>query len=134
MKRDKSRILVADDHPGILQQVADLLAPHFDVVGLAGHGMELLRMAECLKPDLVVTDFQMPYVNGIHAGRELLRRQMCRAVVLLTMYEEQHLIDAARKAGILGFVLKSNAAQDLIPAVHAALNGRAYLPVMARTA
>jgi len=54
--------------------------------------------------------------------------------VLLTMYEEQHLIDAARKAGILGFVLKSNAAQDLIPAVHAALNGRAYLPVMARTA
>lgn len=134
MKRDKSRILVADDHPGILQQVADLLAPHFDVVGLAGDGMELLRMAECLKPDLVVTDFQMPRVNGIRASRELLRRQMCKAVVLLTMYEEQHLIDAALKAGILGFVLKSSAAQELIPAVHAALNGRAYLPVMARTA
>jgi DNA-binding NarL/FixJ family response regulator len=134
MKRDKSRILVADDHPAILQQVADLLAPHFDVVGLAGDGMELLRMAECLKPDGVVTDFQMPCVNGIHAGRELLRRQVCKAVVLLTMYEEQHLVDAALTAGILGFVLKSSAAQDLIPAVQAALDGRAYLSVMARTA
>jgi DNA-binding NarL/FixJ family response regulator len=47
------------------------------------------------------------------------------------MYEEQHLVKAALKAGILGFVLKSSAAQDLIPAVRAALDGRAYLPVMA---
>jgi DNA-binding NarL/FixJ family response regulator len=59
---------------------------------------------------------------------------VCKAVVLLTMYEEQHLVDAALTTGILGFVLKSSAAQDLIPAVQAALDGRAYLSVMARTA
>ena len=133
MKR-KSRILVADDHPAILQQISDLLAPHFDVVGVAGDGVELLNKAECLKPDLVVTDFQMPGVNGIRAGQELLSRRLCKAVVLLTMYEEPYLIDAAVKAGILGFVLKSSAAQDLVPAIRAALSGRAYLPVMARPA
>ena len=133
MKR-KSRIIVADDNPEIVQQVTSLLEPEFDVVGVAGDGTELLRMAECLKPDVVVTDFQMPCLNGIHAGQELLSKQMCKAIVLLTMYEEPHLIGAAVKAGILGFVLKSSAAQDLIPAISAALSGRAYFPVMARTA
>ncbi|HLH42847.1 MAG TPA: response regulator transcription factor [Bryobacteraceae bacterium] len=133
MKR-KSRIVIADDHPAILQQVISLLESQFDLVGVVSDGMELLRAAERLKPDLVVTDLQMPCLNGIDAGQELLRKKMCKAVVLLTMYEEPHLVDAALKAGILGFVLKASAAQDLIPAIRAALSGQTYLPVMARSA
>jgi DNA-binding NarL/FixJ family response regulator len=132
MRRIKPRILVADDHPAILQQVSELLAAQFDVVGVARDGVELLRAAQYLKPDLVVTDFQMPRINGIHASRELLNKRICKAVVLLTMYEEPHLIDAALKAGIRGFVLKSSAAEELIPAVREALCGRVYLSAMAR--
>src|SRR5215472_5116906 len=100
MKRNKSRIVLADDHSAILQQVASLLAPRFDVVGIARDGVELLRVAGYLKPDVVVTDFQMPRLDGIRAGEELLALRACKAVVLLTMHEEPYLAQSALKAGI----------------------------------
>jgi DNA-binding NarL/FixJ family response regulator len=123
----KSRILVADDEAAILQQIIDLLEEEFEVVGVARDGVDLLKRAQALKPDLVITDFQMQPMNGIEAGRELIRRGFCGAVVLLTMYEEPYLIEQALRAGFRGFVLKANAGEDLIPAVRAALAGRTFV-------
>jgi DNA-binding NarL/FixJ family response regulator len=123
----KSRILVADDEPAILQQITDLLEEEFEVVGVACDGIDLLQCAQVLKPDVVITDFQMQRMNGIEAGRELIRRGLCGAVVLLTMYEEPYLIEQALKAGFRGFVLKANAGEDLIPAVREALARRTFV-------
>jgi DNA-binding NarL/FixJ family response regulator len=123
----KARILVADDEEAILQQIRDLLEEEFEVVGAACDGIDLLKRAQVLKPDVVITDFQMQRMDGIEAGRELIRRGFCGAVVLLTMYEEPYLIEQALKAGFRGFVLKANAGEDLVPAVREALARRTFV-------
>jgi DNA-binding NarL/FixJ family response regulator len=123
----KARLLVADDEAAILQQITDLLEEEFEVVGVACDGIDLLKCAQALKPDVAVTDFQMPRMNGIEAGRELIRGGFCGAVVLLTMYEEPYLIEQALRAGFRGFVLKANAGEDLVPAVQGALAGRTFV-------
>jgi DNA-binding NarL/FixJ family response regulator len=125
--RRKARILVADDEAAILQQITDLLQEEFEVVGVACDGIDLVKSAQVLKPDVVITDFQMQRMDGIEAGRELIRRGFCGAVVLLTMYEEPYLIEQALKAGFRGFVLKANAGEDLIPAVREALARRTFV-------
>jgi DNA-binding NarL/FixJ family response regulator len=127
----KVRLLVADDESAILEQITDLLGEEFEVVGFARDGIDLLKRTQALKPDVVVTDFQMQRMNGIEAGRELIRRGLCGAVVLLTMYEEPYLVEQALRAGFRGFVLKSNAGEDLIPAVRAALAGRTFVSEIA---
>jgi DNA-binding NarL/FixJ family response regulator len=127
MQLVKPRILLAEDHTELLEEVARLLAGDFEVVGKAQDGVALLERAAGLKPDVVVTDYKMPQMNGIQAGRALLAQGLCKAVVLLTLYEDYHLVDEAREAGILGFVLKRNAADELVKAVRAALDGRTYV-------
>jgi DNA-binding NarL/FixJ family response regulator len=137
----KARLLVADDQVAIRQQITDLLEQEFEVVGVARDGIDLLKRAQALKPDVIVTDFQMQRspareggvlnpMNGIEAGRELIRGGFCGALVLLTMYEEPYLIDQALSAGFRGFVLKANAGEDLIPAVREALAGRTFVSEM----
>ena len=123
----KPRLVVADDEAAILQQITDLLEDEFEVVGVARDGIDLLKRAQALKPDVVVTDFQMPRMNGIEAGRELIHGGFCGAVVLLTMYEEPQLIEQALRAGFRGFVPKANAGEGLIPAVREALAGRTFV-------
>ena len=73
----------------------------------------------------------MPRLSGIEAGRRLLEHGFCRAVVLLTMYGDPQLVRGAREAGILGYVLKERAAEDLIPAILSALDGKAFLSSLA---
>jgi DNA-binding NarL/FixJ family response regulator len=121
------RLLVADDEAMILQQITDLLEEEFEVVGVVRDGIDLLKCAQVLKPDVVVTDFQMQPMNGIEAGKELIRRGFCGAVVLLTMYDEPCLMQQALRAGFRGFVLKANVGEDLIPAVREALAGRTFV-------
>lgn len=124
----KARLLLADDKAAILQEITHLLEEEFEVVGVARDGIELLKRAQALRPDVVVTDFQMHRMNGIEAGRELIRGGFCSAVVLLTMYEEPYLIEQALRAGFRAFVLKANAGEDLIAAVREALAGRTFVP------
>jgi DNA-binding NarL/FixJ family response regulator len=123
----KPRLIVADDEAAILQEITDLLEEEFEVVGIATDAIDLLKLAQALKPDVVVTDFQMPGMNGIEAGRELIRGGFCGAVVLLTMYDEPHLIEEALRAGFRGFVPKANAGESLISAVREALAGRTFV-------
>jgi DNA-binding NarL/FixJ family response regulator len=123
----RARLLLADDEAVILQQIRDLLKSEFEIVGVARDGIDLLERAQVLKPDVVVTDFQMQRMNGIEAGRELIRSGFCGSLVLLTMYEEPYLIEQALSAGFRGFVLKANAVEDLIPAIREALAGRTFV-------
>ncbi|SRR5579883_2453891 len=123
----KPRLLIADDHPELLDEVASLLGADFELVGKARDGASLLAIAAGLKPDVVVTDFAMPRVNGIEAGRRLIEQDLCQAVVLLTIYPEPHLIQQALAAGIRGYVSKVKAGEDLVPAIWEALRGRTFV-------
>jgi DNA-binding NarL/FixJ family response regulator len=120
-------LLLADDHAELLGQIQQLVATHFDVVGTAGDGLTLVEMARALKPDVVVTDIRMPELSGIDAACIILQEKACKAVVLLTMYDDSRLVKSALDAGILGYVLKSAAGEDLIPAIEAALQGAVFV-------
>jgi len=123
----RPRLVIADDREDVLREVSALLKEQYEVVGVARDGATLIEIAADLNPDVVITDFKMPGLSGIKVGSMLLERGLCRAVVLLTMYADQQLVAGAMQAGILGFVLKVKAGEDLIPAINTALGGRPYV-------
>ncbi|MFZ1005312.1 MAG: response regulator transcription factor [Candidatus Sulfotelmatobacter sp.] len=129
----KPRLLLADDHEDLLREVTALLQGEFEVIGVARDGAALVNIAADLNPDVVITDFKMPGLSGIDASSRLLERGLCKAVVLLTMYADRQLVDGALEAGILGFVLKVKAGEDLIPAIHSALRGETYVSSLEAT-
>ena len=121
------RVLLADDHPEMLEEIRSLLAREFEIVGSVGEGQALLSAVEQLRPDAVVCDIKMPLVDGIEAGRRILREGLCAAVILLTMYNDRHLVHSALEAGIRGYVLKVDAGEELALAVATVADGGTYL-------
>jgi len=123
----KPRILLADDHAAILDKVAALLAPEFDVVAAVGDGLLALEAAARFCPELVVLDIAMPGLDGIHAARELRRNGCDAKIVFLTVQEDEDYVSAALDAGALGYVLKSRMQSDLILAIRQALAGEVFI-------
>ena len=122
------RILIADDHAVVRQGFRALLEREgFEVVGEAGNGQDALRLAAELKPDIALLDVSMPLLNGLEAGREIQRAHKDTQVVLLTMRAEDHLMAAALRGGIRAYVLKSQAAEDLVLAIRAVARHQIYL-------
>jgi two-component system, NarL family, response regulator NreC len=121
------RILIADDHQIVRQGLRALLErAQFEVVAEAGDGSEAVRLAEALKPDIAVLDLVMPTLNGLDAGRQILQRTPT-AVILLTMHTGEHHVAAALRAGIKGYLLKSQAAEDLVHAIREVARGQVFL-------
>lgn len=120
------RVVLADDHPELLAETQCLLEPDFEVVCLATGGAALMRAVLEAKPDGVVSDVQMPGLNGIEAGGEIVRQGLCDAVVMLSMYNDPQLLNSALRAGIRGYVLKEDAGEELIPALRTVLAGGKY--------
>jgi DNA-binding NarL/FixJ family response regulator len=121
------RLVLADDHPDMRQEIRELLDAEFEVLRAVGNGVALVAATRELHPDAVISDIQMPELDGIEAGTEVLGRGLCGAIVVLSMYPDRHLVQTAMKAGILAYVLKLDAFDELIPAVYAALRGERYL-------
>jgi DNA-binding NarL/FixJ family response regulator len=125
MKR--ATLLLADDHPAVLDHLIDMLSPDFDIVGAVGDGQAAYEMATLLRPDAVVFDISMPVLTGLEAAARLATSAQPPCVVFLTVHQDRDFIEAAFNAGALGYVLKSRLASDLIPAIHEALAGRTFL-------
>jgi len=122
------RILLADDHCIVRQGLRALLErAGFDVVGEAADGLEAVRLAESLQPDAVVLDLIMPTLNGLDAGRQILGRQPAMPILLLTMHTEEAHVAAALRAGIRGYLLKTQAADDLARAIRDVVRGHLFL-------
>jgi len=122
------RILLADDYRMAREGLRALLekAGH-EVVAEAADGHEALALAGTCHPDVVVLDIAMPRLNGLDVARELLRLSPQRRIVLLTMYTERHYVTNAVRIGIKGYVLKSQAAEDLLHAIREVMRGASYL-------
>ena len=123
----RPRILLADDHPALLERTAALLKPHFDVVGTTRDGATLVSETLRLCPDVIVVDITMPVLNGIDAARLLREADSVTKVVFLTIHSEEAFINACMAEGALGYVLKTHMKADLIPAIQAALGGESYI-------
>ena len=124
---NRPRILLADDHRHLLKAATTLLAPHFDVVGIASDGKTLVSEALRLKPDVIVVDITMPLLSGIDAVHKLREMGSSARIVFLTIHSEEEFVSACRAEGALAYVLKSKMKAQLIPAIRAALAGELYL-------
>lgn len=123
----RARILLADDHAVMLEALRSLLERHYDVVGTVTDGQALVQAALRNAPDAVVTDVSMPGGDGLEAARRILELAPRTRVVLLTMNESPALAATALRMGVSGFVLKTDAATDLVAAIDTALLGGHHL-------
>ncbi len=123
------RILLADDQSMFRHGLRAVLEREgFEVVGEAADGRDAVRLARELRPAVAVLDISMPGLNGIDAARAIHKLDGERIpVILLTMYEEDAYVLEALRAGIHGYVIKSQAAADLVAAVRDVLRGAVYL-------
>jgi DNA-binding NarL/FixJ family response regulator len=123
------RILVADDH-GIVRAGIRLLLerqPGMAVVGEASDGAEAVALALSTRPDLCILDVSMPRLTGLQAAREIRAQRPDARVLMLSMHDDERYLFEALKAGASGYVLKREADQDLVEAVHAVRRGEAFL-------
>lgn len=122
-------ILLADDHNIVRQGLRALLQsePLFQLVGEASDGIEAVRLAERLKPDVLITDVMMPGLNGLEVTRQVTKSLPNTRVIILSMYTNDAYVFEAFKNGALGYVLKDSEASDLIQAVREVIAGRRYL-------
>jgi two-component system, NarL family, response regulator NreC len=122
------RTLLADDHLILRQGLRAILEKSgIEVVAEASDGMEAVRLVEELRPQVAVLDLAMPVLNGLDAARELQRRVPETAIILLTMHTEEQYILAALQSGVKGYVVKTQAAEDLVHAVEQVCAGSLYL-------
>ena len=117
----RPRVLLADDHAAVARELRRLLEPEFDVVAVVGDGEALVAMAAALRPDVVITDIAMPVLDGVAALQRILQTDPTLPVVCLTVLTGPEVRQRALEAGAVGFVSKSAAGADLLPAVRAAL-------------
>ena len=122
------RIVLGDDHVLVRQGLRLLLEREkFQVLAEASDGQEVIRQVQALSPEIVIIDISMPILNGIDAARELVRSSPKTKTILLTQHEEEQYIHEALQAGVRGYVLKSQVANDLIHAIQQVSRGGFYL-------
>ena len=123
----RARVLLADDQPAILAQVARVLGDTYDIVATVGDGWSLLESAARLDPDVIVLDITMPVIDGFGAARSL-KRAGCRSrLVFLTVHEDPDFAREALSLGADAYVLKSRLASDLPRAIEEAVAGRKFI-------
>ena len=116
------RVVVAEDEALIRLDVVEMLREAgFDVVGEAGDGEQAVRLSEELRPDLVVLDVKMPVLDGISAAERIVKARIA-PVVLLTAFSQRELVERARDAGAMAYVVKPFTAADLLPALEIAVS------------
>ena len=122
-------IVLADDHHVVRQALRLLLAaePDLQVVGEAGDGLEVARLVERLKPDVLVVDLMMPGLNGLEVTRQVRERCPDTRIVVLSMHANEAYVLEALRNGATGFILKDASAAEFLTGVRAVAAGRRYL-------
>lgn len=120
--RPARRVLIAEDEALIRLDLAEMLREEgYEVVGEAGDGQEAVELAERLRPDLVIIDVKMPRRDGIDAASEIAGKRIA-PIVMLTAFSQRELVERARDAGAMAYLVKPFSAGDLVPAIELALS------------
>jgi len=122
------RIMVADDHEVVRRGLRALLEaqPGWTVCAESSNGRDVLQKAAELRPDVIVLDIAMPNLNGLETTRQLLKTDPRTKILILTLHDSEQVIREVLAAGARGFLLKSDAARDLVAAVDALRQGKTY--------
>ncbi len=122
------RILLVDDHPIVRQGLKTLLEGRlgWEVIGEASDGIEAIQKAQDLTPDVMVLDVTMPRMNGLEACRVIRQKAPGLEILFVTQHDSPQMMREALDAGARGYVVKSNAARDLLEAVEAVSQHRVF--------
>jgi DNA-binding NarL/FixJ family response regulator len=121
------RVVLADDHAGVLAELREQLYKVFEIVGAVEDGKQAVEAVLQLHPDVLVLDICMPVMNGFQASARL-RGLKCRTkIVILTTYEDDEYMDLAFSSGANAYVTKRHFTTDLVTAIHEALNGNTFI-------
>ena len=122
-------VFIADDHPIFRKGLCEVIGhdPLLRIVGQAAHGEEALRLVMELQPDVAILDINMPKLSGLQVARILNDRQSATKLVLLTMHQDEDLLDEALALGVSAYVLKESAVEDLLSAVQAVMAGQSFI-------
>jgi AmiR/NasT family two-component response regulator len=123
-------VVIAEDEALIRMDLAEMLTEEgYDVVGQAGDGAKAVELAEALRPDLVILDVKMPVLDGIPAA-ERIASQRIAPVVILTAFSQRDLVERARDAGAMAYLVKPFSVTDLVPAIEMAVSRFAELTLL----
>jgi DNA-binding NarL/FixJ family response regulator len=120
------KILIVDDHEIVREGIRTLLArsgAEWEVCGEASNANDGIEAVKRLKPDVVILDITMPGLSGLEAARRISKHGLCPRILMFTMHDSEMLENEVRQAGAQGFVLKSQAARDLVLAIRTLLGG-----------
>ncbi len=126
-------VLIVDDHPLLRRGLRDVIGGNsrFRIVGEASDGEEALRQLACLKPEIAIIDIDMPRRNGLETIRALRQLPFSVKVIILTMYKEEDMFNAAMDLGAKAYVLKENATNDIVAALEKVARDEAFVsPLM----
>jgi two-component system, response regulator PdtaR len=124
------RVLIAEDEALIRLDLREMLIEEgYEVVGEAGDGEAAVRLAEDLKPDLCIFDIKMPIMDGLAAAEKIAETRIA-PVVILTAFSQRDLVDRARAAGAMAYLVKPFQKSDLVPAIEIALSRFAELQAL----
>ncbi len=117
---ERTRVIIADDESVIRVDLREMLTNlNYLVVGEVGDGRSAVNLAREVKPDVIIMDIKMPDMDGIEAA-EILTRERIAPVLLLTAYSQRDLVDRAKEAGVVGYLVKPFREQEIIPAIEIA--------------
>jgi DNA-binding NarL/FixJ family response regulator len=124
--------LIVDDHPLVRHGLRDVIGHNsrFKIVGEASNGEEALRLLTCLKPQIAILDIDMPRLNGLETIRAIRQLPFAVKVIILTMYKEEDMFNAAMDLGAKAYVLKENAANEIIAALEKVDRGETFLSTL----
>jgi len=131
----KWKLLIAEDHPIFRDGLAALVGSMQDIelAGQAETGEEAVRLADECRPDIILMDINMPGINGIEATRRILALHPETAILIITMFDDDHSVFAAMRAGARGYLLKEASQKEIVRAVAAVVEGEAiFSPAIAR--
>ncbi len=125
----KIRILLADDHTILREGIRSLIEdePDMEVVGEAEDGLSVVKLADTLRPDLILMDLAMPLLNGLEATRQIRKNNPHAKILILTMHENEEYIRQVLAAGAMGYILKDAAARELLGAIRSIHKGEVVL-------
>jgi DNA-binding NarL/FixJ family response regulator len=125
-------LLIVDDHPLLRHGLRDVIgsSSRFKIVGEASDGEEALRQLTLLKPQIIILDIDMPRLNGLETIRAIRQLPLPVKVIILTMYKEEDMFNAAMDLGAKAYVLKENAANDIVAALEKVDLGESFVSAL----